>query len=245
MKFHPTEEGRFATAGKDHLALCDYDGGKKITKKMGQGKVTSQCAAAWIHDPKYSNDLITGGADGMLYHWTGNKINGKGISNNKGPVQSCAARPDETHGEIVLAGGNDKTLTVYKFTGKLEKMWSISVDAAPRSVDLYQGVILLGLKNGSIAELEMTADGKAEPNVVMTSHCDGEVWAMDIVNFEDGSMRLLTAADDNRILAYDPVERKVLCEGKVSAGKTKKKKGKAKGGFKGGASTQSSQPPEG
>ena len=144
VSFHPTEEGRFATAGKDHLALCDYDGGKKITKKMGQGKVTSQCAAAWINDPKFPNDLVTGGADGCLYHWTGNKINGKGTSNNKGPVQACAARTDETHGELVLAGGNDKTLTVYKFTGKLEKMWSIAVDAAPRSVDLFQGTILLG-----------------------------------------------------------------------------------------------------
>lgn len=35
VKFHPTEEGKFATAGKDHLAFCEYDGGKKIEKKMG------------------------------------------------------------------------------------------------------------------------------------------------------------------------------------------------------------------
>merc|ERR1711896_34081 len=84
----------------------------------------------------------------------------------------------------------------------------------------------------------MTEKATAKPNVVMTSHCDGEAWAMDIANFEDGSMRLITAADDNRILAYDPIERKVLCEGMVSEGKKKK------GGFKGGASTQSSQPPE-
>lgn len=54
-------------------------------------------------------------------------------------------------------------------------------------------------------------------------------------------MRLITASDDNRILAYDPLERKVLCEGKVAeAGKKKK----AKGGFKGGASTQAKTPPE-
>lgn len=187
--------------------------------------------------------MITGGADGKLYHWTGTKINGKGTPNNKGPVQCCACRPDETHGEIVMAGGNDKTLTVYKFTGKLEKLWNVATDAAPRSVDLFQGVILMGLKNGSIAEMAMTEKATGTPNVVMTSHCDGEAWAMDVVDFEDGTMRLITGADDNRILAYDPVERKVLSEGKVSEGK-KKKKGKAKGGFKGGASTQSSQPPE-
>ena len=43
VKFHPTDEGKFATAGKDHLAFCEYDGGKKISKKMGSasGKVQS------------------------------------------------------------------------------------------------------------------------------------------------------------------------------------------------------------
>ena len=75
----------------------------------------------------------------------------------------------------------------------------------------------------------------------MTSHCDGEAWAMEVIDFEDGKMRLLTAADDNRILAYDPLERRVLNEGVVAPKeegkkKAKKKKGKA-GGFKGGAST--------
>lgn len=89
--------------------------------------------------------------------------------------------------------------------------------------------------------MEMSADGSAAPEVVMTSHCDGEVWGAEVVSFEDGSMRLITAADDNRILAYDPVGRKVLCEGKVSEAKKKKK---PKGGYRGGASSQSSQPPE-
>ena len=41
-----------------------------------------------------------------MYHWTNNKMNGKAILNNKGPIQSVAARPDAKLGEIVLAGGN-------------------------------------------------------------------------------------------------------------------------------------------
>lgn len=123
-------------------------------------------------------------------------------------------------------------------------MWNVAVEAAPRSVDLFNGVLLLGMKNGSIAQMAMTADGSAEPNIIMKSHCDGEVWAMEVIDFEDESKRVITAADDNRLLVYDPLARTVLCEGRVSAAKkSKKKKGKA-GGFKGGASTQSSQPPE-
>ena len=214
VKFHPTEEGRFATAGKDHLALCEYDGGKKITKKMGSmSKPASQCCAAWVNDPKFSNDIITGGSDGNLYHWSGGKVNGKPIPNNKGPVQACACRPHETLGEMVLVGGNDKTLTVYKFTGKLEKLWNIATPAAPRSLDLFNGEILIGMKNGSIAALEFTEKATAEAQVIMTSHCDGEAWAIEVVDFEDGRRRLLTAADDGRILCYDPLERRVLNEG--------------------------------
>ena len=59
--------------------------------------------------------------------------------NNKGSVHSVACRKDEKAGadELVLVGGNDKTLTVYKFDGKLSKLWNVTVDAAPRSVDLF------------------------------------------------------------------------------------------------------------
>ena len=116
-------------------------------------------------------------------------------------------------------------------------MWNIKCDTAPRSLDLFQSVILIGMKNGTISTLDMTDKAPGKPKPIMFSHCDGEAWAMDVVTF-DGQMRLFTTSDDNRILAFDPLKREVLCEGKVSEA-AKKKKGK-KGGFKGGASTQSS-----
>ena len=56
------------------------------------------------------------------------------------------------------------------------------VDAAPRSVDLYNGQILMGLKNGTIMEMEYKGDGSGKPNGVMTSHCDGEVWGLDVAD---------------------------------------------------------------
>lgn len=90
----------------------------------------------------------------------------------------------------------------------------------------------------------MTADGKGTANIVMTSHCDGELWACECISFEDGSMRLITSSDDGRILCYDPITRKVLAEGDVTVkevkddGKKKKKKKAKKGSSKGGASTQ-------
>ena len=62
-------------------------------------------------------------------------------------MHSVVARVDKTAGgEIVLAAGNDKTLTCYKFDGSLSKLWSIATDAPARSIDLFNGQILLGLK---------------------------------------------------------------------------------------------------
>lgn len=239
LAWNPNTETQFATAGKDHVAICDFDGKKacKMTKgKAGKGKIESQCSAAFLNDKKYSNMIITGGSDGCVYHWTGDSVTKK-YENNKGSVHSVACRIDNAAGgEVVLVGGNDKTLTVYKFDGKLTKLWSVPVDAAPRSVDLFNGQILMGLKNGTIMEMEYKGDGSGKPNVVMTSHCDGEVWGLDVVDIDGkGELRMITSGDDNRVLAYDVKNHKALAEGIVQE-KAKKQKG--------GASSMSSLPPD-
>jgi hypothetical protein len=72
----------------------------------------------------------------------------------------------------------------------------------------------MGLKNGSIVEMEYKADGSGKPNVVMTSHCDGEVWGLDVVDISGkGDLRMITSGDDNRVLAYDVKAHKSLAEG--------------------------------
>ena len=73
----------------------------------------------------------------------------------------------------------------------------------------------------------------------MTSHCDGEVWGLDVVDIGGGELRMITSGDDNRILTYNLKTHQALAEGKIS--EPPKKKPKA--GYKGGASSMSSQPP--
>lgn len=41
----------------------------------------------------------------------------------------------------------------------------------------------------------------------MTSHCEGEVWGLDVVTISKGEYRFLTSADDNRVLAYNVVTK--------------------------------------
>jgi hypothetical protein len=128
----------FAVAGKDLMGVCVYDGKKsaKMTKSSVKG---IQSAAAFIPDDKFGNHIIAGGADGKVTHFVGKDAK-KSYENNKGAVHSVAARKDDKAGGIiVLVGGNDKTLTTYKFEDGLTKLWSTAVDSPPRSVDLFNG----------------------------------------------------------------------------------------------------------
>jgi WD40 repeat protein len=156
---------------------------------------------------------MTGSSDGKLCHWKGNSVE-KSYDICKGKaVQSVACKTDKSVGEVVLVGGADMTLHVFKFDGSCSPLWNVKCDSKPLSLDLFNGNLLIAQKNGSISE--MAFDKTAKPNVVMTSHCDGEVWGCDLIELENGEMRLLTSCDDNRILAYDVKSRKALAEGSV------------------------------
>jgi hypothetical protein len=55
--------------------------------------------------------------------------------------------------------------------------------------------MVVGLRNGSIYE-SSTGDYP-----IMASHCDGEVWGLDI-----SSGMVVTSGDDNQIIVWDPVK---------------------------------------
>jgi hypothetical protein len=127
-------------------------------------------------------------------------------------------------------------LTVFKFDGSLQKLWQVACDAPARSIDLFGGAILLGLKNGSICQLPWSTDGSKAPTTVMTSHCDGETWGLCVCHVAEGETRIITSGDDNRLLCFNPKTFQVLAEGQVNdAVKAKKTKP-----GRGGASTMSS-----
>lgn len=230
------------------MIMCTLTPGAKATcsKKRATikgGKVTSQSSIAWASDGK---TMFTGGSDGKIYSWNG-VSQGKSFANCKGAVQSLTIGMEGSD-EYLLAGGSDKTVTIYKVAGSaLTKSNSVTADAVAKSLDFFKGSVLAGLKNGNIqaAKFEVKTDTteakqvQLEPHTIMSSHCDGECWGLEVIHLENGEIRVLTSADDNRILAYDLAKRGCLAEGAVCLDKPKKKK-KAAGGFKGGASSMSS-----
>ena len=73
----------------------------------------------------------------------------------------------------------------------------------------------MGLKNGSLVTMPFSQDGHAQATVIMTSHCDGEEWGLDVVELAPGDIRLMTSGDDNRVLSYNVTTHRALAEGMV------------------------------
>lgn len=84
----------------------------------------------------------------------------------------------------------------------------------PRSIDLFNGNLLVGLRNGSICEFKNVIDtDKPEERSIMQSHFEGEAWGLALI--DDGA-KILTTGDDNKIMLFDNESRKLERAGKVS-----------------------------
>lgn len=59
-----------------------------------------------------------------------------------------------------------------------------------RAIDVFHGEALVGLRNGTIAHVNIASGRKSN---VMESHSDGEVWGLSIPN----DNIVITTADDN------------------------------------------------
>ena len=183
ITWNPNSDSEFASVGSKHLAVYTLNG-KKVEKKQASGSKTgntNMCCVSWLKDKKYAGQLVAGGSDGKVYLCNGSDVKSD-VKNGKGSVHSvCSANDPAAGGEVVLVGGNDKTLNAYSIEGKgLSKspIWTLAVDSPPRSIDVFNGNVLMGYKNGSLTVMPYTKDGKASPQVIMTSHCDGEVWGL-------------------------------------------------------------------
>lgn len=136
----------------------------------------------------------------------------------------------------LISGGKDNKLVIY--AGKageytLEK--TIDFESSfPRAIDYFNGKILVGLRNGSIFEInEATEDKK----LIMASHHEGEAWGLEVVPDEN---LILTVGDDNKVMVYDYEQKKFIRKGTISEKSEPGNKEKAK---KVTASTLSVYPP--
>lgn len=79
----------------------------------------------------------------------------------------------------------------------------MNTESIPRSVDVNK-YLLIGLKNGSIVEIDVTSSIK---EIIMHSHHDGELWGLTTI---EGDGKFFTSGDDNKIFMFDILTKKKI-----------------------------------
>jgi len=136
----------------------------------------------------------------------------------------------------LISGGKDNKIVIYNAKGgecTIEK--TIEFDSSfPKALDYFNGNILVGLRNGSIYEINESSEEKRH---IMASHHEGEAWGLEVVP-EDNL--ILTIGDDNKVMVFDYENKKFVRQGTISENSQPKNQEKVK---KVTASTLSVYPP--
>jgi WD40 repeat protein len=106
----------------------------------------------------------------------------------------------------LISGGKDNKILVHSAKGgeyNLEK--TIEFDKSyPKAFDYFNGRILVGLRNGSIYEVNEATEEKKH---LLASHHEGEAWGLEVVP-EDNL--ILTIGDDNKVMVFDYEQKQFL-----------------------------------
>jgi hypothetical protein len=130
-----------------------------------------------------------------------------------------------TSGSKLIAGSKDQKISIITIASggnfKLEKLIDLSAIPAlgglplilPKSVDFFNGNLIVGLRNGSIIEIKSALDtAPQEAKVLVQSHFEGEAWGLETL--DDGTV--VTCGDDNRVMMFDSISRQFVRGAKIS-----------------------------
>ena len=153
-----------------------------VTKRLKQPGVMGRTNAATTFTSITFDEegfCYSGGDNGQIQVWADSCQAVKCIKAHSAGITGIEA----TQGKLI-SGGKDKRVCIMSAAGgnfKLEKFVDIS-GSFPRSIDFFNGNLLVGLRNGSILEFKdvMTSDSPVE-NCLIQSHFEGEVWGLEVV----------------------------------------------------------------
>ena len=209
------EDYRFATISQKEIKFWHpADVTKKLSQKGVFGKVPMTNFTSLAFDDE--GWCYTGGENGHIHVFSDACSVVKSIKAHANAISAVV----HADGKL-LSAGKDKKIAIISAQGgnfKLDKFVEIS-GSFPRSLDYFNGNLLVGLRNGSIAEFkDVLGSEEATENTLMQSHFEGETWGLAIV--QDGKY-ILTSGDDNKFILYNVDEKKAERVGKVSDHKPK------------------------
>jgi WD40 repeat protein len=200
LNFSSTNDNVFATVGKRGVSFWTISGSSLTCKKgiFGTHKMTDMYCCEWLSN----GNCITGALNGYVYVWSGNSCT-KTIKAHTGLISTISAIPGG-----VVTGGKDNVLII--FTEEFKEIRRVKVSACPKALDQNgDGSFVVGLRDGTIVEF---VNG-TQPRVVMSSHSDGETWGLTIC---PNTGYVITTSDDNKIMVWDPKNRKCINTGTIN-----------------------------
>jgi len=188
----------FATVGKNGVRFWKLNGKTLEMKKgiFGANKMADMWSVSQLTNGKW----VSGSSTGSLYIWDNHNCV-KTVEAHTGIISAVT-----TVGDLIITGGKDNKVHIFDSAYHLKSTYDVKSN--PKALDYNDGNVLAGLRDGTIVELNSNGS-----RTLMASHCDGETWGLAI---DHTTGFVLTTGDDNKILAWDPKERKIAFEGIIN-----------------------------
>lgn len=204
-----------------------------VTKKLKQVGIFDKAAQTMLHTVTFDDEgwCYTGGDNGQIQVWGTECKVVRCVKAHAAAVTCIAA-----NGNKLISGGKDGKISLIQIlkdaTFKLEAQFDVnSLNLTkmlpkdfPISIDLHNGNVICGLRNGLMFEKIQ----KETPKLIQSTHWAGEAWGLCVLDDE----HVITCCDDNLIIMYNmntmkPVRGGLISEKDPKAGKEFEKIDKA------------------
>lgn len=168
---------------QQHFAVASSKGAY-IGKYVDRDDLTLQC----LESGQFSATAFRG--DSAVFGKPNGELLFKGetYSAHKGCIYAITCRD----GLIYSSGSEDRLLRVFK---GMKEVRSIQLEEYARSIDVFEGKVLLGLRNGKIVEV-----GEDDSiSIIMDCHYMGETFGLC---YDKQTRTVLTAGEDNKIIRF-------------------------------------------